>query len=442
MIANGVAFSNKWADWRELVRIRPVHDYVAEFMELSKPVGYEPNDDARQEYDKALQLAVESTKEIKDFYQRYPTHWSDQERTQVEAWLVSNAEALKFFEKGSRKPCYWPEYKPERKQSVVLSSADGKGMMCLSIALATRALVSAAQDRLGEAMDDIATCYRVGRHLLQCRDTMSQVMGMSVYGLASQTTRMILSHEDVSPELMTALQERLEKLAAEQPIRFDFLAEQLFPLDTIQSLFTDDGHGGGHIPRCFFTSPESQRDGLEYLLSDMAEATDADIGEWRKLDRHSTTDDVRQYYRALEEATSLAPWDYEKNTADVKNAVEQIRKNSFIRLLCSVNPMLRHLSAKARADLDSVIAILAMLRYKADRHKFPENVELLAGEGYLKTIARDPFSSGALIYKRTTDNFLLYSWGVDFDDDGGMPSTWGEGEQGGDQVLWPVSDAE
>jgi hypothetical protein len=44
-----------------------------------------------------------------------------------------------------------------------------------------------------------------------------------------------------------------------------------------------------------------------------------------------------------------------------------------------------------------------------------------------------------LAYKQIGDDFILYSFGADFDDDGGTPSKWGEGEKGGDQVFWPVS---
>jgi hypothetical protein len=43
-----------------------------------------------------------------------------------------------------------------------------------------------------------------------------------------------------------------------------------------------------------------------------------------------------------------------------------------------------------------------------------------------------------LIYRCIGDDFTLYSLGADFKDDGGTPSKWGEGEQGGDQVFWPV----
>lgn len=206
-------------------------------------------------------------------------------------WLTSNAEALEFVAEGSRKPYYWPEYARER--IALFGLAHGEERRHLGVALATRALV-AARDQHDKAINDVFTCYRVGHHLLQCKDTISQLMGMTIYGLASQTARAILSHENISTELLVDLQQQLEGLAAEQPVRFDFRAEQLFVFDVIQRFFTDDGHEGGRIPRCFFTRRESPRKGLEYLLSDMAEAADADIGEWRKLDRRSATDNVRQ----------------------------------------------------------------------------------------------------------------------------------------------------
>lgn len=435
MIINGVAFSCHWVGWREMYMVKVSHDYVAEFMELSKPAGYEPNDDARLEYDKASQLVVATTKGVEDMRQQYPGRWSDKERMQAEAWLASNAEALKFFEQGSRKPYYWPEYDYGQERIASFSSPHLKEIRCLGVALAERALVIAAQGRYREAIDDVLTCYRVGRHHLQCRDTVSQLMGVGIYGLASQTARTVLYEEDISPELMTDLQERLEKLAAEQAIRFDVRAEQFLPLEAIQRLFTDDGRGGGHIPERAF--PE-----IEHTFGEMLKAADSDISEWRKLDRRRVTEDVRRYYRAFEEATSLAPWDYERNAGEVKSTIERITKSDPLIRMFSINLRVMHFSARARADLDSVITILAILRYKADRQEFPESLELLVGEGYLKKIPRDPFSSGALIYKRTTDRFLLYSCGADFDDDGGMPSKWGEGKQGGDQVFWAVQETD
>ena len=51
----------------------------------------------------------------------------------------------------------------------------------------------------------------------------------------------------------------------------------------------------------------------------------------------------------------------------------------------------------------------------------------------------DPYSDKPLVYKRLDNSFTLYSLGADFDDDGGTPSNWGEGDKGGDAVFWPVT---
>ncbi len=76
-----------------------------------------------------------------------------------------------------------------------------------------------------------------------------------------------------------------------------------------------------------------------------------------------------------------------------------------------------------------------------DEH--PVSLDDLVRTGYLGRAARDYFSKdGLLIHQRTGGDFLLYSRGLDFDDDGGTPSRWGQGEKGGDQVFWPVTEPE
>ena len=74
--------------------------------------------------------------------------------------------------------------------------------------------------------------------------------------------------------------------------------------------------------------------------------------------------------------------------------------------------------------------------------QFPESLEQLVSAGYLQHLPRDGYSPRPLVYKPTADGFLLYSWGLDFDDDGGARSKWGQGEQGGDQVFWPLQTSD
>ena len=72
--------------------------------------------------------------------------------------------------------------------------------------------------------------------------------------------------------------------------------------------------------------------------------------------------------------------------------------------------------------------------YFADKDTLQE----LVSTNYIEELPMDPYSDRPLVYKRMDGDFILYSLGADFDDDGGISSKWGEGEQGGDHLFWPV----
>jgi hypothetical protein len=66
-------------------------------------------------------------------------------------------------------------------------------------------------------------------------------------------------------------------------------------------------------------------------------------------------------------------------------------------------------------------------------------LEKLVDGGYLKQLPADPFSGGALVYKKTDDGFTLYSVGLDMVDDGGAGTArnrWRD--EAKDAVFWPT----
>jgi hypothetical protein len=71
----------------------------------------------------------------------------------------------------------------------------------------------------------------------------------------------------------------------------------------------------------------------------------------------------------------------------------------------------------------------------------------LVTAGYLKQLPMDSFSDKPLVYKKTEDNFILYSVGPDFKDDGGEPGRDRKGRVRlwvgeGDVVFWPQPESE
>ena len=90
-----------------------------------------------------------------------------------------------------------------------------------------------------------------------------------------------------------------------------------------------------------------------------------------------------------------------------------------------------------------VITLLAIQRYFRANGSYPDSLDQLVEEGFLKQTPRDPFGQGTLIYRKTDKGFLLYSSGANHQDDGGRMVTDDQGQprnwaDNGDWVFWPV----
>ena len=438
---NSFMVLNECRDWYEVRQIKITHNYVAEFIELSKPAGYDPNDDAREDYAKAGQLVVEFPDELKEVRKSYPTQWNKEERAQAEAWVKSNTKALDFIEKGIQKPYYWIVY--EHKDATVLSvlPRDLDKIRHFAFSLCMRAMMQTDQGRYEQGFDDVETCYKLGRHLAPGKDLLPRLVAYAVYECAVQTTRMILANEDINPVLLIRLQRQFETFAHDNERGFDFTETRLMYMDIIQLFFTDDGQGGGYIPRSAFKKHILPGEEFESAIGIISMDADFDASKWRKLERRITTADVNRYCNLSEKACLLSPWQYNRNVDRIKTTIEKIEeRNPLIKTFSPAIDRLVEIAARFRADQDALIATLGILRYKADSQKLPRDLSELVDTGYLETVPDDPFSEGSITYKLTDEGFILYSFGADFDDDGGTPSKWGYGEKGGDQLFWPIQE--
>jgi len=438
---NSFVVLNECRDWSEIRQIKTTHNYVTEFIELSKPAGYDPNDDARQEYAKAGQLVVELPEELKEVRKRYPTQWSKEERAQAEAWVASNTEALDLVEKGTQKPYYRIEYDHDGDLMLSLLERDIDKIKQFTFALCLRAKLQAAQGRYEQGFNDVETCYKLGRHLAPGKSLLPQLVAYAVCSLAVNTERMIMAYEDIKPLQLIHLQRQLETFAKDNETGFDFTETRFIYMDIIQRIFTDDGHGGGHIPRSCFKKNMLPGGEFDSGISILASIAESDIRLWRKLERHRTSAEVRRYYDLSKEACLVSPWQYNIDGNHIKITIERIKdRNPLIKTFSPAIDRIGEIAARSRANLDALITTLAILRYKADTQRLPVNLRELVTADYLKTIPRDPFKNGAFVYRRSDNDFILYSFGDDYDDDDGTPSKWGYGEKGGDQVFWPVQE--
>jgi hypothetical protein len=95
-------------------------------------------------------------------------------------------------------------------------------------------------------------------------------------------------------------------------------------------------------------------------------------------------------------------------------------------------------SGLSQAQYQAVRVVIALFRYKVEKGQFPEKLDELVPQ-YLQTVPLDPFGPGPLTYKRQSDDFVLYSWGLNFKDYDGQhdPDVFATTKPTGDYVFWP-----
>ncbi|MHC4747605.1 MAG: hypothetical protein ACYS18_09865, partial [Planctomycetota bacterium] len=129
---------------------------------------------------------------------------------------------------------------------------------------------------------------------------------------------------------------------------------------------------------------------------------------------------------------------------NIEEKLKEFGDNMFLRVLMPALNRIIEISYRLPTDADATLAVIAVLRYKQDKGAYPEGLEELVASDYLKKMPMDSWSDEPLVYKKTEDDFTLYSVGFNFIDDGGQfgkdkkgnPRVWAEE---GDAVFWPVA---
>ncbi|MGB2806104.1 MAG: hypothetical protein WBC22_00050 [Sedimentisphaerales bacterium] len=293
---------------------------------------------------------------------------------------------------------------------------------------------------LKAAFSDLLMCYRFGRHFTGRKTLIEQLVGIAVCKLVFDSCFQILDETTQDPNLLRYYQQKFSELSTEQIFIIDFTGEKLAFYGSIQRTFTDDGRGDGYIPKSSIEQMVGQLDDLKSLLPDFNEEPKSD---WEKLRRNETTelvDEVFQYYNVIRDKS---PARLRKEGKSPEKVIKDMTKdNPFVDILTRIELWTIETSFRCRVRADALITTFALLRYKAEKNQLPESLDQLVSTGYLKQLPMDPYSDGPLVYRRQGSDFILYSLGADFDDDGGVHSKWGGGEQGGDQVFWPVQKQE
>jgi hypothetical protein len=256
-----------------------------------------------------------------------------------------------------------------------------------------------------------------------------QLVGIAIEALGQNAIFNIMEKADVSPAILKSTQEKLENLFAKDKPVISLDGEKLFWYDIIQRGFTDDGKGNGRL----------LKRGLPYAVGTKFSFLKM-LFLFDYPDRQKMSSEVEYFFKKSSEPLTETPW----NLNHSNNKDEVISNISIMMdLIIPAVSKISETSWKMKTSREALLTVLALKRYQKEKGQYPDDLSMLVSAGYLNQLPQDPYSNNPLIYKKDEGNFVLYSVGSNFIDDGGEPSTDSRGAQkdfqdNGDWIFWPV----
>jgi len=434
-------------------------DYLAMLNQMNKP-QVRDEDNAWPHYEKAISLYTEPNQELNNMVKFTASGrislggLTEEEQQKIGKWVKLNEAAWQEFVAASSKSYCYREYQygpnttDEAKwlfNVLMPHLAEIKGLARLGRWQA-QIQIDANQPR--QALEDCLSIARAGSHWQGKGTLIEQLVGLAISNLACEEMLNIAGTKDLSPIDLKHLQQQLSQIYPQSFPLMNMEGERLLFMDAVQHLFTESGPGGGHLV------PHK----LVYLGDITGSADEVRINMVRlpfytaaamvHAGRDETIAKGNEIYDYQGKRAKMTP--YQRHISDPNGFNDMISALSkyryfLIHIIMPAVDRASEIAYRGKASYQATITILAIRRWRLEKNEYPAKLDELVAAGYLKELPADPFSDKTLVYKKTGDDFTLYSVGFNFKDDGGesgkdskgRPTKW---RDNGDTVFWPVPE--
>ena len=373
---------------------------------------------------------------------------TSEQKKRIEKWLNDNEEILELVIAGAKKPYHWQTYGGRGDTTEMMSIFMPKlsGFRKLARALLWRARLRAEQGRFEDAFVDMKSCYRLGQHIRGDKTLIEQLVGIAIEAMSVRTVREIVGEYEIDSAILADLQRDFEQIIDDENFAISFEAEKLCMYDEIQRCFTSDRFGKGHLylPRFRRISDLGSgyvEEGVEPFIFDLVYSVPFLFGHPNKEETLKSVNALYDYFEQLSLKTAVQRHTESDAIDDKFN--ELLGGNIFLGTLTPALGRVIEIGTRVPIEVRATLTMIAIFRYNRDTGQFPQNLNQLVTAGYLKQLPIDSYSDKPLVYKKTEDNFILYSFGPDFKDDDGVSAKDSKGRarpwrDNGDTVFWPV----
>lgn len=410
-------------------------DYLAEYNRITKPSDYDPNKNASLHYERLFSQFTPLPGMLKDKFKAWPNELSPSELATLGKWAPVSKSALEDLGRAAQCPYWWVEMGSSDGSllHIELQYSDEHCECAWGIVLLAK--YKASQKDTDGALQHLADLHTMGVHCAKGGTFLEQLIGLAICELCYDAILAILEQCDVKLSTLNNMREVFASRVPQLKVPRFTQGEFLVALDCMQRCFTDDGNNNGRlIPRELCRIKKYS--GLYSAPLPYGEAV------WICLNHPGRKETLELYQHFFEIAEMLAgkrPWELKSQSTSYEQELDRLFEGNYF-LKDRIPELARAIEIgwRGRAHGEAVVTVLATLTYKAQKGHLPDSLTELAAQGYIDSAPIDPYSSNPLVYKVVGDNFILYSIGADFTDNGGIQSRWGE--EGGDQVFWPVKN--
>lgn len=348
---------------------------------------------------------------------------------ELEAWLAANAGALTTFREATQYPAKRSELRSPDGTVMGVLLPDLGPLRTLARAAVIEGRQLAAAGRANEAAERYLDALAAGAHTGNGLTLIENLVGTTMQVPAAEAL-MDLQAEPLGDELDYAALSH-DAVAAYQPTRAAaemLQGERAFYMDAAQRMWDYDPHTG----TCVLNTERageflSQVEGTESDPGRLAQ----DLARVAEIGYEQTVAIGDAYYDALTAAVAQPYPQASVRLAQIEDAMagDQSSHPFLQRLTPSLT---RYVFLRTRGDAARNAALLVthLNSYRQAHGEYPASLDALGDRDFVV----DPFSAAPFVYRRTGEDFVLYSVGGNGADNGGVHDRKGETS---DLVFWP-----